>query len=463
MFEGRFTNTPHVPRSRAFADSPAMVRNPVAVFETYRKEFGATFSFHWGGAKRSIVSTDPAFIQGVLKEKRDNFPKSDIQVERMVEFQGEGMVNSHGEFWGRQRRLLNPAFTFNRIGELIPMLQSVLDDLLDRFDNEARLGPVDVNRQMVRFTLRMVGKSLFGRNMDESDLDRVGDTIATIQSFIVRQIVQPYLIPWFRISGEARKHQDMRVAADRVVLDYIQARRDEGLGEKDILRHLLEAPYPDTGEPMGEAQALIESIQLLVAGNVTSSNGLTWLFYLLGQHPGQIALIREEIDRVAGDRPLETDHLRNLEYTSSVLYEALRLYPPFWMIDRIAREDDEICGVRIPAGTMVIPYIYGTHRNPAVWDDAESFDPSRFSPEARKARHVFGYLPFGSGPRMCIGSNMAMIQMLLIVATMVRRYDFELASDLPVGLKPMMLLGPDGPVNMRFHARKPTFTPVGTG
>ncbi|HLA64182.1 MAG TPA: cytochrome P450, partial [Rhodothermales bacterium] len=274
-----------------------------------------------------------------------------------------------------------------------------------------------------------------------------------IQAFILRQIVQPYGIPWFRASGQTARHQRLRREADAVVLRHIQARRAEGVGDTDLLRILLDARYPDTGEAMPESLALVESLQLLVAGNETSSNALTWILYLLARHPDYAAQIREEVETVIGDSPITFHNLHQLPATTRVIDEALRLYPPFWMIDRIALADDEVAGVRIPRGTMVIPYIYGTHRNPAHWSDAERFDPGRFEKEATEARHPFAYLPFGGGPRTCLGANMALMQMLLIVVTFVRRYDFRPATAEPVGIQPMMLLRPRGAVALHFTAR----------
>lgn len=451
MFEGTITNAPHVPRMDAFLDSRDMIRNPVAVFERYRKRLGPTFTFHFGGAKPSIVSSDPDFIEHVLRGNRENFHKSDIQVERMVEFQGMGLVNSHGETWLRQRKLVAKGFKPSRLRTLLPMQLEVLDDLMDRFHSEAVAGPIDVHQQMVRFTLRMVGKSLFGRSMGEGELEQIGQTISTIQAFIVRQIVQPYKIPWFRMSGQSARHQRLRIDADQIVLRHIRDRRQGGSEENDFLKLLLETPYEDTGEPMSEAQVMIESLQLMVAGNETSSNSLAWVLYLLARHPEYIERIRAEIAEVNGDGPLTFEGIHGLTLTLQVLDEAMRLYPPFWMIDRIALKDDEVAGIQIPAGSMVIPYIYGAHRNTAHWSDPERFDPSRFEGDKRKSAHSYSYIPFGGGARYCVGKNMALMQMLMITAAIVRRYDFELEADEPVQMRPMMLLRPDGSIPMRFR------------
>jgi cytochrome P450 len=332
------------------------------------------------------------------------------------------------------------------------MQQDVLQDLLCAFDRDANRGPVDVHHQMVRFTLRLVGRSLFGRSMTDAELDQIGDTISTIQAFIVRQIVQPYKIPWFRVTGQTEAHQRLRREADAVVLKHLQARLQQGLGDTDFLRILLETPYRDTGQPISEPQALIEGLQLMVAGNETSSNALTWTLYLLAQHPEYIHKVRDEVSKVIGGAAIDFQNLHRLELTMRVIHEALRLYPPFWMIDRIALCDDEVGGVHIPAGSLVIPYIYGIHRNPAHWQQVEAFDPGRFEADASRERHPFAYIPFGGGPRICIGNNLAVMQMLLIIVSLVRRYDFRLAGDRPVAIQPMMLLRPGGAVPMVFRA-----------
>ena len=450
MLAGKIANAPHVPRAQALLDSRDMTRNPVAVLEKYRAELGHTFTFHFGGAKRSVLSSDPAFIEYVLRSNSDNFRKSDIQVERMSEFQGTGLVNIHGEQWRRQRRLLARGFQPSHLKRLLVMEMDVLRDWLLGFETDAQKGPIEIYHQMVRLTLSLVGRSLFGRRMGEYELNQIADTISTIQGFIVRQIVHPYLVPWYRISGQSEKYQQLRLEANEVVLRHIQARRDEGMGETDLLRILLESPYPDTGKTMDEQLAMIESLQLLVAGNETSSNALTWTIYLLGRHPDYIQRIRKEIEHVIGESPITFENLHRLELTLRVVHEALRLYPPFWMIDRIAIQDDEISGIIVPAGTMVIPYIYGTHRNPSVWPNPDIFDPGRFEAEQSKARHRFSYIPFGGGPRICIGNNMAIMQILLVVVALVRKYDFSSAEDAAVGIRPMMLLRPEGPVLMRF-------------
>lgn len=445
-----FTNVPQLSRKDAFLDSGDMVKNPVQVFEKYRATLGPTFAFHFGGVKKTLVSSDPHFIQHILKDNQRNYRKSDIQVKRMAEFQGTGLLNSHDDFWLRQRRLLSQGFSKNYLPNLLPLQMEVMREFLNGFGKAATSGPIDMYRQMVNLTLRLVGKSLFGDSMQDSHLEEIGLAISEIQAFMVRQIVQPYKIPWFRISGQTGQYQKIRRAADDVILNYVQERKRKTSDHQDLLQLLLTTPYKDTGELMSSDQVAIEILQLLVAGNETSSNTLAWTFYTLAKNPEYISQMRNEINATFGDKSINMDGLYKLECSIRILYEVMRLYPAFWMIDRVAVHDDEVCGINIPAGVTVVPYIYGVHHNEDFWPEAFHFNPDRFKREEMLGRHPFVHIPFGGGPRVCIGQNMALMQLLLIMTTIIREYDFKLATTKTVDINPMMILRPDGPVMLNF-------------
>ena len=450
MFIGRLTNLPHVPRLRALLDAPSMVRDPVSVIEGYRRTFGPTFTVHMGGGRPALVTTDPAVARHVLQGAARTYEMSTIRVERMAEFQGHGLLNSHGEAWRRRRLLLGKGFTPSRLADLVPIQEGVLRDSFVRLDDAAQRGPVDMGRMVLWMNFRLFGRSVFGSRMTDGEIEQIASTIRTIQRFIVRQIVQPYLIPWYRLRGISSRHQRLRRDAERIARDYIAGRTDGESG--DLLEIMLETPYPGPGERMSEDQVLVEALQLFVAGNETSPTALSWALYLLARHPEMQAEMREEISEVLGDGPATLDALHRLALTGRVLKETLRLYPSFWMIDRVAREDDRIGDARVPAGLTTLIYLYGLHRNTSVWSDPERFDPSRFEPEARRGRDRFAYLPFGGGARKCIGSTMAVAQMLLVLARLVGRYDFRPAEPHTVGVRPMMILHPDRPI--RLHVTR---------
>ena len=440
---------PAVSRFRSFKDSPAIARNPVTVLQTYTEEFGDTFRFYLGGLKEAIVTIDPAVIQHVLKTNAENYQKSEIQVKRMGHFLGKGLLTTEGQPWRDQRRLIQKGFDRKQLDALTAIMQDSLDASMAEFDRRIQAGPVDIYPQLMEMTFAMVARSLFGAKLDRKDIDLVSHTICTVQEFIVRQTLQPYLNPWFAASGELKKHDDMRVSADNVLLEIIRQRRHQPPGT-DMLQSLMDARYAD-GEGMSDELVLSESMQLLVAGHETSSNGLSWLLYLLSQHPDALARVREEFDSVLGDNQLTHGDVMKFPYTSQIIAEALRLYPPFWMVDRMAINEDRIGDVVIPAGSMVIVYVYGAHHAKSRWDSPEEFRPERMTKENDKLRTPFTYLPFGGGPRICIGNQYAMLQILMILSTLLRRYDFELTPGQDIEERAMVILRPKNGIRMSFN------------
>jgi cytochrome P450 len=442
---------PTVSRLRSFKDSPAIVRNPVTVLSTYTEEHGDTFRFYLGGLKEAIVTTDPAVIEHVLKTNAENYRKSEIQVKRMGHFLGKGLLTTEGEPWRTQRRLIQKGFDRKQLDALSAIMQDSLDDSMRQFDSRIQEGPLDIYPQLMEMTFAMVARSLFGARLKREDIDLVSHTICTVQEFIVRQTLQPYLNPWFSVSGELKKHEDMRTSADSVLLNYIRARRNQPPGS-DLLQSLMDARYTD-GEGMSDEMVLSESMQLLVAGHETSSNGLSWMLYLLSRHPDALDRVREEFYSVLGDAPLSHGDVLKFPFTTQIIQETLRLYPPFWMVDRMAVKEDRIGDVVIPAGSMVIVYVYGAHHAKNRWENVDEFRPERFVKENDKQRTPFTYLPFGGGPRICIGNQYAMLQILMILSTLLRRYDFELVPGQEIEERAMVILRPKNGIKMRFtHA-----------
>jgi cytochrome P450 len=425
-----------------------MAGNPVKVLTKYNEAYGDTFRFYLGGIKEAIVTTDPAVMQHVLKTNAENYRKSEIQVKRMGHFLGKGLLTTEGEAWKTQRRLIQKGFSPKQLDALSIIMQDSLTESLADFDRQVRGGPVDIYPQMMRITFAMVARSLFGARLKEEDIDLVSHTICTVQEFIVRQTLQPYLNPWFAVSGELRRHEAMRADADAVLMRYIKKRRNEEPAN-DLLQTLMDARYTD-GEGMSDELILSESMQLLVAGHETSSNGLSWLLYLLSSRPDCLQRVRQEFDDVLGSAPLGHADVPRLVFTTQVIQEALRLYPPFWMVDREAVADDRVGDIVIPAGSMVIVHVYGAHHAPKHWPDAETFDTERFVKGSEKLRTPFTYLPFGGGPRVCIGNHYAMLQILMILSDLVRRYDFQVVPGQTIEARPMVILRPKHGIRMTF-------------
>jgi len=430
-----------------------MAHNPVQVLSKYIKLHGETFRFYFGGVKEAIVTIDPVVIQHVLKTNSDNYYKSEIQKKRMGHFLGKGLLTTEGEAWKTQRRLIQTGFERKQLEVLSSIMQDSLAESLRDFDRQAQIGPVDIYPLMMKITFAMVGRSLFGARLKEEDIDLISLAISTVQEFMVRQTIQPYLNPWFAISGELHKHWDLRSRAFGVLDEYLQRRRKEAPGH-DLLQILMDARYSD-GQGMPDNLILSESMQLLVAGLETSSNALSWLLYLLSSRPGCIERVRQEFDAVLGDKPLSFSDGPKFEFTTQVIMEALRLYPPFWMVDRMALADDRAGDVAIPKGSTVVVFIYGVHHSPQYWENPETFDHERFSKANEKRNTPFAHLPFGAGPRGCIGGNYAMLQMLMILSVLLRKYDFSLVPGQTIEARPMVILRPEHGIRMSFTEAVP--------
>jgi len=441
-------SVPAVSRFQSFLDSRAMAHNPVRVLTKYIEIHGESFRFYFGGVKEAIVTIDPIVIQHVLKTNSENYHKSDIQKKRMGHFLGKGLLTTEGEPWRTQRRLIQSGFERKQLEVLSSIMQDSLADSLQEFDRQAQLGPVDIYPLMMKITFAMVGRSLFGARLKEEDIDLISRAISTVQEFMVRQTIQPYMNPWFAVSGELRRHEEMRSRAFGVLLDYLRRRRREEPGH-DLLQILMDARYSD-GHGMDDDLILSESMQLLVAGHETSSNALSWILYLLSSRPDCVDRVRQEFDSVLGEKPLSYSDVPKFEFTTQVISEALRLYPPFWMVDRMALADDRAGDLDIPRGSTVVVFTYGVHHSARYWENPESFDPERFSKAREKLHTPFAHLPFGAGPRGCIGGNYAMLQMLMILSVLLRKYDFCLVPDQTVEARPMVILRPEHGIRMTF-------------
>ena len=430
---------PEVPRVRAFLESGRMRDDPVAIFRAHQRRLGDDYVYHFGGMRRVRVVSDPAMLRRVLKDNAENYRKSEIQMRRMRRFLGPGLLTHHGEAWRRQRRLIQRGFGPRGLEALGAVMRASLADSLADF--ETRLGePVDLGAEMTAATFAMVARSLFGAAMTAAEIALVSEAILRIQAFIVRQITEPHLAAWFVASGELARHDRLRRAGDAVLRRHVDARRRAGEAGDDLLGVLLSARHEDTGEGLSDEEVLCECMQLLVAGHETSSNALAWTLYLLERDPDTLARVRAEFEAVIGDRPLGWSDVARLPEACRALEEALRLYPPFWMVDREAVADDEAGGRRIAAGETIVAFLYGVHRDAGRWPEPDSYRPARIGPSDRKTTRDFTYLPFGGGPRGCVGANYAMMQMLMVLEAWTRRYDWSVAEGGEVAPAPLIIL-----------------------
>ena len=388
------------------------------------------------------VASHPDGIKHVLQDQHRRYSKDTVQYNALSTITGRGLLTSDGPLWLRQRRLAQPAFARPRLMDLDRIIVPATQAMLERWQEPARQGqPVDLDAEMMRLTLEIVGKALFSIDLSHETGRLTGAVLTTLDHIVHRVrhiIVPPDFVPTPR---NLRFRRALRTL-DETVYGLIATRLQSGQPGDDLLGMLLKARDEETGEPMSQRQVRDEIMTMLIAGHETVASALTWTWYLLSSHPLVRQKMRTEVTGHLGGRLPASSDLAALPYTAQVFSEALRLYPPAWVITRRAIEPDELMGFPIPAGAMVIISPYVVHRRPDVWQTPDLFLPERFEPESEGKRHRFSYLPFGGGPRLCIGSGFASLEAHLIMAMITQHFWLELAPHAQVKVDALVTLRP---------------------
>ncbi len=432
---------------------PQMARNPIPVFTKYTEENGGTFRMR-GGAGSVIVSSQPEFMRHVLQTNNKNYHKSAAQTEGLGRFLGQGLLTSNGDYWLRQRRLIQPGFHKKKLMGLSDIMLHEMQDFEKNFHAAiAANEPIEFTESMLHLSYKLVSHSLFGTGVPDEKLERIRYIIDHLQEYAVKIIRQPFRRPYYLMTGIDRKHQQLKKEADKIVLEVINNRRLSKERHDDLLDMLLDIRYEDTGEGMTDEQLKDESMILFVAGHETTANALSWTFYLLDQHPRVVEKILAEVKEVVGDQAMTFDHLMQLPYTRQVVEESMRLYPPAWATDRLALDDDVVNGYEVAKGSVVLLYIRGAHHSEKYWEEPLAFRPERFEKEAKKNHHKYAYLPFGGGPRLCIGNNFAMMEMQMALAYFLPRFKFEVMPNQVIVEQPLITLNPKNGIKMKVKRR----------
>jgi len=418
---------------------PAVRRSPTTVFLDAARRYGEVVYFKIG-PRHGYLITNPADIRHVLQDNARNYRKSPLY-DKLRVLLGNGLLTSEGDFWLRQRRIAQPAFHRQRIAALAGVMAEAAREAAAQWTAMAQAGqPVDVDEEMMRLTRTVVLRTLLG-----ADLGPFSDTVDEAWRILNEHIGESFwslgLMDWWP-SAKKRRFQAARAVLRGAVDHVIAARRRRPSESADLLSMLMSARDEDTGEAMTDEQLRVEVTTFLLAGQETTSLALTWIWYLLSQHPAAQRRLEDEIDTALGDRPPDYTDLVNLPYTRMVIDEAMRLYPPAWGFSREAIGDDDVGGYRVPRGWLVFVIPYVLHRLPAFWENPEAFDPERFTPERNADRPKFTYLPFGAGPRQCIGNQFALIEAQLVVATLAQRYRLHLVPGHKVDPWPLITLRP---------------------
>lgn len=412
------------------------------------------------GPYKATIFRNPEHIKRIFVDNAANYSKQTRGYRKAKLVLGEGLVTSEGELWQRQRRIAQPAFHRQRIAGLADVMVAATEELIAGWLTAAPAVDLerDVFAEMMRVTLRIAVQTLFG--IEPSP--RLSEVSAAVSEVLERTndvITNPISLPiWTPLPKYRRFKRALRVL-DAFVYETIAARRGETVESVDrrgdLLSMLLSARDEQTGQTMSDRQLRDEAVTILIAGHETTANALAWALWLLGMHAGIQEEVSLEVARALSDdsRPAGVGDLANLRLTRAVVDEAMRLYPPAWMIGRYAIADDALGPYRLRAGEFALISPYMTHRYAKLWDDPDRFDPARFLDGRAERLPKFAYLPFGGGQRFCIGANFALMQATLMLATLIRRVSFQPAPEHPVEPYAMITLRPRYGIRMRIRAR----------
>jgi len=449
MFGARTRLPPGPWYPEPFSAGRALRRDAIGTTMNVWREYGDLACIRMGPL-RLYMAFHPDDVKHVLQENNQNYTKGSLIARARVVI-GNGLFTSEGPFWRRQRRLIQPAFHRQRIAGFVNTMAACTGDTLDHWERHADTGrPLDVAEAMNHLTLTIVGKTLFGRDLSR-ETGPAGRALSRVLTITAERVMSYLALPLWIPTPRNREFVRTQRVLDDVVLGIIEERRRDEGGTDDLLGMLLAARDEATGEGMTDLQLRDEVMTFFLAGHETTAVATSWTWYLLDRHPEVAERLSAEVRAVLGDRPPALDDIPALSYARMVVQEAMRLYPPLWGLSRETIGPDRLGDYDVPGHRIVAMSPYVTHRHPDFWDEPERFDPERFGPEHVAERHRFAYIPFGGGPRLCIGNEFALTEAQVILAMVMQRYRLHRIDTRPIELEPHLTLRPRGGLPMRIE------------
>jgi cytochrome P450 len=425
------------------------------ILSTYsQKDFSEDFIERRLLWRRRFIINEPDAIRHVLVDNAGNYTKSEISRRLLEPGLGRGLLTSEGETWRRHRHIMAPAFDPRSIAGYVPIMIKVVRELLAKWDALPNLSEVDLQAAMAHLTLHIISRAMFSSDSDEI-VEVVGRDVGRYQTTMRPSLLDLLRFPvWLARLLSPRPGFESFDEFNRSIDRLINARVEMPNPEpKDLLDRLIAARDSETGGGMTVKEVRDQVVTIFMAGHETTAQALSWTCYLLSQNRAAESELHDELTHVIGGRTPTHDDLANLRYTRMVIEETIRLYPPAHLIAREAVAADKISGHRIPAGATVLISPWLLHRKPSLWERPDCFEPERFSPQRASTRQRFAYIPFGAGPRICIGAAFAMAEAILILATIAQRYRLHLKTNHPVEPQGLITLRPRYGIYMMLERR----------
>jgi cytochrome P450 len=407
---------------RSLKGARNFIKDPIKAVSRNMDLFSGTFSAALGINHRVIVTQNPEFINHVLKDNHRGYHKSPLATEKASKFLGNGILFSNGEYWLRQRRMIQPAFHREKLQDLNDIIMRAINDSLTGFPVG---NGVDICPFMHTMTFNVLIRSLFNIPLPAESVVEIMQLFTDIQEFLMRDAIGIRKL-FYLITGADKITLQKSMRLREIIRGIIGQRRSRQEENSDLLHMLINSTYEDTGERMSEDQIIDEIIILIFAGHETTANTLSWLLYLLSSNE---AVLQKLTASIAGT---STHDVLTNEYLKATIHEGMRLYPAAWMTERVAVEDDQSGEYTFPKGTIIISFLFGLHRDQRLWKNALAFTPQRFIDDPGAARSK-NFYPFGAGPRMCVGNNYAMVEMSFFLFSLFKQFHLQ-----PTGVVPEM-------------------------
>lgn len=436
-------------RSPWFYRQWMLAGNPAYFFQKLVREFGDFV--HYRGLFNFYQVNHPSLVKQVLMDTHRSFDKQSIIYKRFGNVFGNGLVASEGEDWQRQRKLLQPIFGPITVRNFFEGMLNATQEMTEHWSVEyANQRVFDIAPEMEKLTLRIAGEALFS-DVFKQQSERIARWNDTINYYCAKPPLPVIRSFWFP-SSLNRRLKETLAEFHQFVGDMIEKRRG-ARGKNDLLGILLDAKHED-GTTLSDLEIREQVLGMIVGGHETSSRALAWIWYELDRHPDVRQQLFEELNSVLGDRPPTLECLPQLKYTKMVIDECLRLHPPFWFENRNVTEDVEIGGALLPKGSIVLFSRYTLHRHPDFWREPDKFDPTRQDPDdLENARSAYAQIPFGGGPRICLGINFAIMELVLLLATISQKFEVVVAKQNKHAMAAKMTMFPKYGVQVMLKPR----------
>ncbi len=437
-------NIPEVSLLRFLKHSLEILKNPLPFHHENFEKKGDTFRLNIGPNKSVIFSRDPALAEYVLQKNQKNYAKTEIQTKDLAKYIGHGLLTAEGDHWKKQRKLIQPAFHKKQLAKLLDSVQSAIQTEIRRIEPGKELDVFPIFNDLA---FQTVVKSLFSSAVSQDEINRLQFITEEAQKMLVRELRQPYLGWYFKVSGKLESYLKLTRESREILKKIVKERKESGERFDDLLDMLLDARYED-GNYMDEEQLIDEILILFTAGHETTSNALSFITQLLAHNPEWQERIFKELESLTFEDDLMSV-VTQTPVTQMVIEESMRLYPPAYFIDRVNVEKDEFENMKFEEGTNLLLSIHEMHRHPDFWQDPDDFKPERF--EGNSMKYSSQYFPFGAGPRKCIGNNFAMFEMILCVLEIISKYEIKSVKQ-EIDIKPLITLKPDNAI-LKFEQR----------